>query len=1024
MMKTSWRRGVVALALSAALSVAVSPAYAAGESSSNIVGSVDAGAGYSVTVKNAATGLSREMTTDSSGSFRFSQLPVGEYEVIVSKGGTIVGKESVRLGLGGNATANFEVGAREGAEVIEVVGARPSAVDLSQTDSGLVIGETAIDAMPVARNLTAVALLAPGTIGGEARFGNLASFGGSSVAENSCYINGLEVTDTRQGLGCGSVPFEFYKEFQVKTGGYSAQFGRTTGGVINTVTKSGTNEWDFAFTAALTPGGLQESAGVSRATSGNPPQTIITDENGVDHIVTLGTGRLNEFRDFRHDSFDLKEYTLSASGPIIEDKLFIYAILNPRDIEAVSSAVAATTSGFPRTASNQMNYDSASGADNLFWGAKLDWDITDDHRLSYFAYSDRRDIQRDIYNYNPTTQAITPNAITRVPDGLVLQRGGEAESFNYVGHITDDITISALYGTLESQFYNEPTNITCPLISDTRPVSPANLIVGCGPGTPKGSNFDDNEQIRFDVEWAIGDHVLRVGLDQQDRQSEQTSFPIAGANYTYGRLNSGDVIQLDNGAYTHSGAALDFVARRAFTGGGGFSSEMEAYYIEDSWQITDELMVMVGGRWDSLTNYGTSGIAFADFQDEFAPRVAASWDPVGDGKSKVTFNWGRYFLPIPNNTNYRVASGISDSTQYLTYTGTDPELGTPIGSTPITGSLADSTATNSRPAFPSKDVFQAEEATPFYKEEWIVGYEVALTDEYKASVRGIYRDTPSALDDYCGDLTDWCIILNPGEGGTWSQDNNFDGVADPDSRRYYSAAEIGLPKAKNSYEALQLQLDHNSSDLRWSFLYTWSRSYGNFEGAVKSDIAQPDAGITQDFDFPALMDGANGLQANDRTHVFKFYGSYAITDQWTAGWNSSLSSGRPLSTFGRGYPDTSAHIFGSYGDTFYIRTGCPDTNGNNECDQGEKQWQRTSRGDAGRTPWIFQLDVSTDYTFNLADIDMKLSLDVFNLFNIQEVLTVDEHYTTTTESTRNVFYGSPMTYQAPRSVRLGFEARF
>ena len=86
------------------------------------------------------------------------------------------------------------------------------------------------------RDPLAVALLAPGLVKGE--FGGV-SFGGSSVAENSVYINGLNVTDFYNRVGFSSVPFSFYKEFQVKTGGYSVEFGRTTGGVINAVTQIG-----------------------------------------------------------------------------------------------------------------------------------------------------------------------------------------------------------------------------------------------------------------------------------------------------------------------------------------------------------------------------------------------------------------------------------------------------------------------------------------------------------------------------------------------------------------------------------------------------------------------------------------------------------------------------------------------------------------------------------------------------------------------------------------------------------------
>ncbi|MCH1921971.1 TonB-dependent receptor, partial [Shewanella sp. A3A] len=112
--------------------------------------------------------------------------------------------------------------------------------------------------------------------------------------------------------------------------------------------------------------------------------------------------------------------------------------------------------------------------------------------------------------------------------------------------------------------------------------------------------------------------------------------------------------------------------------------------------------------------------------------------------------------------------------------------------------------------------------------------------------------------------------------------------------------------------------NYRGDGLRYTFTYTWSKSYGNFEGAVKSDIGQADAGITQDFDFPAVMDGSDGYQPNDRRHVFKFFGSYDVMDNLSVGWNALLSSGRPLSIFGQSYPDDDKNLNGGWGDKFWI----------------------------------------------------------------------------------------------------------
>src|SRR5205085_9933802 len=143
------------------------------------------------------------------------------------------------------------------------------------------------------------ALLAPGIARGH-NFGGGAglSFGGSSVAENTVYINGLNVTDFYNRIGFSSVPFAFYKEFQVKTGGYSVEFGRTTGGVINAVTRSGTNDFHYGAEVVWEPSNWQEHGGDHYDADGNP--IFITS----------------------HDEYDSSSLNVFASGPIVRDRLF------------------------------------------------------------------------------------------------------------------------------------------------------------------------------------------------------------------------------------------------------------------------------------------------------------------------------------------------------------------------------------------------------------------------------------------------------------------------------------------------------------------------------------------------------------------------------------------------------------------------------------------------------------------------------------------------------------------------------
>ncbi|MBL4911199.1 MAG: TonB-dependent receptor [Alteromonadaceae bacterium] len=987
----TFKRSIAAIAVSAVLGMGVA-------SADDIVGKVQLNGasvtGVKVKAVNLATGTTRTVTLNEDGSYRLAKLPSGNYKVTVSKDGVVVAESTARASLGTNTVKNFDIAEQGDTEVIQVVGSSVATVDVTSSDAGLVVGEVEIDRMPIARNITAVALLAPGVVQGDSQFGNTPSFGGASVAENVCYINGMEVTNTRQGLGCGQLPFEFYKEFQVKTGGYSAKYGRATGGAINATAKSGTNEWEFATVINYKPNSLRGDGKFSRADG--------------------GTGTV--FRDTRNDEFNKADISFSVGGPIIKDKLFFYALVNPRN---ASSQVA--DGGWRYGVDNELYKRDASGSNNLFWGATVDWDINEDHRLSYFGYSDRSDTTLDIYSNNLDTGVVGSRT-----GGFLQKRGGETHSLSYTGYWTDDLIITAMAGQIKTEYENTPDNLDCPSVDDAR-TGIANPVVSCGPGGSFGANNDKNTQYRFDAEYTIGDHTITAGYEYQERASSRINRPITGHSWTYYTLPAGESVQGDNGVLftNNTGASAEYVRDRIFDGGGSFSSKIKAYYIEDKWQVTDDLTLNIGARIDEFKNWGTTGKLLTEFKTDIAPRLGFSWDPTGNGESKFYGTVGQYYLPVANNTVYRAASGVSDTTTHYTFSGIGAD-GAPTGIDPVNGTAGNSQTVGSVSTIPEKDIFQAQEADPFSKIEYILGFETMLTDEYTVSFKGTYRYVDTALDDYCGAYSwPYCVLLNPGEDSSWYKDgfyyngngdlnidwDLFDGSPDPGSlTTHRNSDQIMLPKAKNEYYALETIVKYNLDNLRWSFSYSWSHSFGNFEGAVKSDIGQADAGITQDFDFPALMDGANGNQANDRRHVFKFFGSYNLTDEWVVGWNSTLASGRPLSAFGKSYPSDNPDLFGGYGDTFYI------TN-----DDGS--FTRLPRGSVGETPWTFKVDLSSSYDFEVNGIEMQVSMDIFNVFDIQTVARQNEHWERRAGS-YNKFYGSAYEWQSPRSVRLGFEARF
>src|SRR5690606_22933849 len=186
-------KGLKRSALAAALGLCfVGGAYAQSNAAGAVTGSADPG--DVITISNPATGFSRTVTVGADGNYRFSALPTGSYEISENGGAP----RQVRVNVGIAANVDFTGGA--GATTlgtVTVVGSNVvNPIDVSSVESTTILTAEQINKIPVARNGTAVALLAPRTVRGDAAFGNLASIGGSSVSENQHYLNDFNITNT------------------------------------------------------------------------------------------------------------------------------------------------------------------------------------------------------------------------------------------------------------------------------------------------------------------------------------------------------------------------------------------------------------------------------------------------------------------------------------------------------------------------------------------------------------------------------------------------------------------------------------------------------------------------------------------------------------------------------------------------------------------------------------------------------------------------------------------------------------
>lgn len=958
-----FKRTLTAAAVAAAMGLSVG-AYAQSTTGS-ITGTVVNQAnnvmpGATITVRNVETGYTRTVQAEEDGSYRFNALPVGRYTVTgVREGFEAFTSEPFQVSIGSASRVRIPLGTNM--ETIDVSGSAISMIDTTTAESALNITTTEIDRLPVPRNLSDVALLAPSTTKGDPQLGggDLVSFSGASVAENAFYINGLNVTDFRNGLGGSTVPFEFYKAFEVKSGGYSAEFGRSTGGVVNAVTKSGTNEFHWGANAYYSPDTFKEDS----------PNVYYRD--GGIYLV-------NE-----KDKYSKLDANIYASGPIIEDKLFYYVLYNPRDI----------SSEYAYSRGNRFNEQSQ---DNAFWGAKVDWNITSDHIVELTAFSDQRDTDTDTYLYD-----LEASQRGDMLGTTVSSSGGTNWIASYTGYLTDDFTLSVAYGENKYERSSQPSTADCPIIQDNRDGTIENL--GCWTSSTIASGEDVRKQFRVDAEYYLGDHYLRFGYDSEKNTATENTRYSGGAYYYYSQFTP-DNNTLPGGVPVD--ANRDVLEIDRYSAGGSFDVNSTAIYIEDKWTITNELTARIGLRNESFENLNANGEAFIEVDNQLAPRLGLTWDVDGLGEEKWFVNYGRYYLPIAANTNIRMAGNEFFTQQWYYLDGINSD-GTPVydQNALITENIL------SDGEVPDVSEILDQEIDPMYQDEYILGYERVVGDNWTVGVKGIYRDLKSVIDDITPALAVEAngyddsgalsyILTNPGQDVTVKYDQDGDGTLEQTT---FTAADLGYPEPVRKYAAIEFTFERAWND-DWSLRgsYTWAHSWGNAEGYVKSDNGQDDAGLTTDWDFPYLMDGAYGNLPNDRRHTVKVFGSYSVADNFTVGANLLVQSGRPLNGFSNHYPPAPGQY--EYGDTYYVG----DT--------------FTPRGFFGRTPWIVDLSLNAQYTMKVGEGDLTLRADVYNVFNAQNPVAYNEQ--SETNGSVNKAYHLPYSYQTPRSVMLSASLRF
>jgi hypothetical protein len=760
-------------------------------------------------------------------------------------------------------------------------------------------------------------------------------------------------------LGTG-LPYDFMKEIQVKTSGYEAEFGMSTGGVVNVVTKSGTNLFAGTGFGYFQPDALE--AGWKQ--------------------ITLANGAVNTTGRATHD------IGIQVGGPAVRDRVFWIAAINPvwENRTFVAQGLPLASLGEVERKRTLVNY-----------AAKGTFQLNSNNRIEASFYGD------------PAKGDMGPQ---RIPASLRATDTAAFSEIEYGGHQQVG-KYDGIFGSrwlVEASIARSANKISeTPSVNEwryrDRRVTPT--ITTGGIGFYEVGNDGENIQYAVKSTNIFGGHQLRYGFAYEDIKYDNII------------QRTGPTFTLANGEQTVTGAEVDIlpdptfgaiyrVTRANLGNVRETKQQYPSFFIQDSWQVSDRLTIRPGVRYDQQKLVGN----LADFQwdGNWAPRIGVTYDPSGEGRAKIFGNWGRFYAKIPNDLAARALSADAGVTRADYF---DADLTRPIPN----GVRAADTETHFITAGLSAADFDPDSRST-YSDEWVVGAEHELFSGVNVGINYAHRRFGRVLEDV-GTLPMIAYFLEDVPGA----DSVEYFITNPGANTPV-AGNLGVPitfeEAIHDYDAVTLTADKRfGSGWGLQSSYRWSRLHGNFEGFFRNDNDQSDPGITSLFDFPTndptyaeiggpqegfrgdirfLGAAGAGPLPLDRPHQFKVYGTRVFPMGVTVGLGFNAQSGTPLTAL------AANPVYDSDGEIPETPRGAG---------------FETVDGFRDRTPWTSTFDVHVDYRIPLPGVsNVTLVADVFNLLDTQDVTGYD-NYTESAFQVPNPDFGRVIAYQTPRLLRIG-----
>lgn len=1013
-------------------------------------------------VPGATVGLSgsnmiraQSTTTDQSGNYRFSAIPPGKYTITVGATGGFGAykQDNVEVNLSKDTTTNITLNSAGVAGVVDVISSPD--IDTVNNTTGTNVSSDDFSNFPTARTVQSLYTIAPTVARSGLRDASGRdrdpSVGGSSGPENNYILDGVNTTDPAFGGAGANLPFEFVQEVEVKTGAFGAEYGKSTGGVFNVITKSGSNEFHGDVFTYFTAKSMVR-----------PVKSTAIPFTGA------ASGKFSEL----DAGFDI-------GGPIAKDKLWFFAAFNPQ--QRKNSFITQT---FHVTAENKIT--------TPFYAGKLTWAINDHNTFTFSTFGDTTKQEGFLFGLNARApnsgfgssldqfsgeiktggqnytgrlnSSFSSNWIGEFMFGLHKQKADTTPAASVAGQSLVVDNFAALVGGAVRPVVDTTvvfSNLKLAFV-DGRGGSLERAFTRAGFGLVSSQRRDRWETAaRLQKIW--GHHTIKLGFEFAqnsyeilttssgpartfaDPFGEETGAPFPATNMpggvritnnfgvcipvsataaqcpasaltnrlqaliTAGQGPTGITSVTTNGALTAAQLSvnpllvLSSVRVRDFlldTGSDATTTKMESWYASDDYKITSNLQITYGFRWDLQQAYGTSStyIRLNNLWDTLQPRIGVIWDFTGKGKGKFFANFARYVeTPIPLDINVRAGG---DEIQ-LDRNANVSAVNAPVGSFILAGTASGLGCLGC-------------EATPVdvglkpqTVNEFTMGMEYMAFKNFVLGFRGIYRAQGSVIEDGSFDDGAHYFLFNPGEvlppgpGGPLGN-TEFKACNDP---------TIGcFGRARRYYRALEFTATKRFSD-NYQFIasYVFSSLIGNYEGLFRNDNGQTDPNITSLFDLPSLLGNTFGRLPNDRPHQLKINSTYQTPFKLVLSGNFYAQSGIPFNAL---IPHP--------------------VYGNNEGFGVPRGTAVNPITGSTRTPTTFQLDMGAYYPVKLGEKkELRFMFDWFNVTNAQRAVRQDETVRINSGipgagsiQFGNQFYGTGTVFQFPSTFRLGAKFSF